>query len=73
MVKAAILDEKRILPCSAHLNGEYGVNGVYTGVPVMLGSGGIRKIIELNLNKHEKLDFNRSVAAVKSLVEKLNL
>lgn len=71
MVKATILDEKRILPCSAHLNGEYGVNGVYTGVPVMLCSGGIRKIIELNLNKQEKLDFNRSVAAVKSLVEKL--
>jgi len=73
MVKATILDENRILPCSAHLNGEYGVNGVYTGVPVMLGSGGIRNIIELKLNKQEKADFERSVAAVKSLVEKLNL
>lgn len=73
MVKAVLFDEKRILPCSAHLNGEYGVNGVYTGVPVMLGSGGIRKIIELNLNRQERADFERSVSAVKSLVEKLNL
>lgn len=73
MVKAVLFDEKRILPCSAHLNGEYGVNGVYTGVPVMLGSGGIRKIIELKLNKQERTDFERSVSAVKSLVEKLNL
>jgi malate dehydrogenase len=73
MVKAVLFDEKRMLPCSAYLNGEYDKNGIYTGVPVMLGNGGVEKIIELNLNKQERADFERSVAAVKSLVEKLNL
>jgi malate dehydrogenase len=73
MVKAIILDEKRMLPCSAYLNGEYGVNGVYTGVPVMMGNGGVEKIVELNLNTQEIADFEKSVDAVKSLVEKLNL
>ncbi|MEW6738776.1 MAG: malate dehydrogenase [Nitrospirota bacterium] len=73
MVKAVLFDEKRMLPCSAYLNGEYGKNGIYTGVPVMLGNGGVEKIIELNLNEQERADFERSVSAVKSLVEKLNL
>jgi malate dehydrogenase len=73
MVKAVLFDEKRMLPCSAYLNGEYGKNSIYTGVPVMLGNGGVEKIIELDLNKQERADFERSVAAVKSLVEKLNL
>ncbi len=73
MVKAVLFDEKRMLPCSVHLNGEYGVNGVYIGVPVILGFGGIKNIIELKLNRQERADFERSVAAVKSLVEKLNL
>ncbi len=73
MVKAVLFDEKRMLPCSAYLNGEYSKNGIYTGVPVMLGNGGVEKIIELNLNEQERADFERSVSAVKSLVEKLNL
>jgi malate dehydrogenase len=73
MVKAVLFDEKRMLPCSAYLNGEYGKNGIYTGVPVMLGNGGVEKIIELNLNQQERADFERSVSAVKSLIAKLNL
>ena len=73
MVKAVLFDEKRMLPCSAYLNGEYGTNGVYTGVPVMLRNGGVEKIIELDLNEQERADFERSVLAVKLLVEKLNL
>lgn len=73
MVKAVLFDEKRMLPCAAYLNGEYGANGIYTGVPVMLGSGGVEKIVELNLNEQEKADFEKSVSAVKTLVEKLNL
>lgn len=73
MVKAIILDEKRMLPCSAYLNGEYGTNGVYTGVPVILGNGGVEKIVELKLNQQERTDFEKSVSAVKSLVAKLNL
>lgn len=73
MVKAVLLDEKRMMPCSAYLNGEYGVNGIYTGLPVMMGSAGVEKIIELNLNEQEQRDFQKSVGAVKSLVEKINL
>jgi malate dehydrogenase len=71
MVRSVLFNEKRMLPCSAYLNGQYGSNGIYTGVPVILGSSGIEKIIELDLNKQEKADFERSVLAVKSLVEKL--
>ncbi len=73
MVKAIINDEKRLLPCSAYLKGEYGVDGFYTGVPVILGSKGIEKIIELDLTDEEKVSFYRSVQAVRLLVEKLNI
>ncbi len=73
MVEAIVLDKKRMLPCSAYLNGEYGAQGIYTGVPVILGGSGIEKIVELQLNEQEKNDFAKSVAAVRSLVEKLNL
>lgn len=73
MVKSIIIDEKRLLPCAAYLTGEYGVSGVYTGVPVVIGKRGIEKIIELKLNEQEKIDFAKSVDAVKSLVVKLGL
>ncbi len=73
MVKAIILDERRMLPCSAYLNGEYGKNGIYTGVPVILRNGGVEEVVELNLNEQEMSDFEKSVSAVKLLVEKLNL
>jgi len=73
MVKSIILNKKRMLPCAAYLNGEYGTRGVYTGVPVLLGSEGVEKIIELALNEQEKRDFERSVAAVRELAEKLKL
>ncbi|MDI6801420.1 MAG: malate dehydrogenase [Thermodesulfovibrionales bacterium] len=73
MVKAIILNEHRLLPCAAYLNGKYRVNGVYTGVPVMLGSKGVENIIELKLNQQERIYFEKSVTAVKSLVDKLNL
>jgi malate dehydrogenase len=73
MAKAIILDEKRLLPCAAYLNGEYGTKGVYTGVPVVIGSRGIEKIVELALNEQERSDFEKSVAAVRSLIDKLNI
>lgn len=73
MVKAIILNEMRMLPCSAYLSGEYGVNDIYTGVPVVLGNGGVEKIVALKLNEQEKADFEKSVSAVKLLVGKLNL
>lgn len=73
MVKALVFDEKRVLSCSAYLCGEYGIKGVYTGVPVVLGSRGIEKIIELALEEEEKLSFGKSVEATKSMVEAMNL
>lgn len=73
MVKAIINDEKRMLPCSAYLNGEYGVNGFYSGIPVILGNNGVEKIIELDLTEDEKVSFERSVQAVRLLVDKLNI
>lgn len=73
MVKAIINDEKRMLPCSAYLNGEYGVNGFYSGIPVILGNNGVEKIIELDLTEDERVSFERSVQAVRLLVDKLNI
>lgn len=73
MVKAIVFDEKRILPCAAYLNGQYGVRGVYTGVPVLLGGNGVEKIIELTLNGQEERDLAGSVEAVRQLIGKLKL
>ncbi|TAN43160.1 MAG: malate dehydrogenase [Nitrospirae bacterium] len=69
MIKAVLLDEKRLLPCSALLRGEYGHRDVYVGVPVILGKNGVEKIIELPLAKDEALQFDKSAHAVKSMVE----
>lgn len=69
MVKAILFDEKRIMPCAAYLDGQYGVHGAYVGVPVILGTNGVEKIIELELNEKERADFNSSVSAVKSLLD----
>lgn len=71
MAKSIILDEKRLLPCSAYLDGHYGASGIYLGVPVILGKRGIEKIIELQLTEEEMLMFNRSASAVKSMIETL--
>lgn len=73
MVKSILLDEKRLLPCSAYLNGEFGVKGVYTGVPVILGSGGVEKIIEIKLSEKEREGFDKSVEIVKSIIEELKI
>ncbi len=71
MIKAIFGDEKRLLPCSAWLNGEYGVKGIYVGVPVILGSAGVEKVVELELTAQEKESFAKSCQAVRSSVEKL--
>jgi malate dehydrogenase len=68
MVEAVVRDKKRLIPCAALCNAEYGVGGYYVGVPVVLGSSGIEKIIELQLTDSEKAAFQKSVDAVKSLV-----
>ena len=70
----SLKDQKRILPCAAYLKGEYGVKGLYVGVPVIIGKNGVEKILELKLNVSEKKQFNNSVKAVKiltGLAEKL--
>jgi malate dehydrogenase len=69
MAEAFLKDKKRVLPCAAYLNGEYGVKGIYVGVPVVIGEKGVEKIVEINLNPDEKKAFDTSVAAVKKLID----
>jgi malate dehydrogenase len=69
MAESFLKDKKRVLPCAAKLNGEYGVKGLYIGVPVVIGRKGVEKIIEISLSEDERKMFDHSVAAVKSLVE----
>jgi len=71
MVEAIIKDKKRILPCAAYLNGEYGIKGIFMGVPVKLGAKGIEKIIEVKLTRHEREALHKSAYEVKKLIEKL--
>jgi len=73
MVEAILKDKKKILPCAAYLNGEYGVKGLYVGVPVKLGRAGAEQVIEIRLTPEEDAAFKKSVAAVRELVEKLKL
>lgn len=68
MVTAIIKDKKRVLPCAAYLEGEYGHQGIFLGVPILLGAGGVEKIFELDLNDAEKAALDQSAAAVKELV-----
>jgi len=69
MAESYLKDKKRVLPCAAYLNGEYGVKGMYIGVPVVLGAGGVERIVELQLTAEEKTMFEKSVGAVKTLVD----
>jgi malate dehydrogenase len=68
MAESYLKDKKRVLPCAAQLNGEYGVKGLYIGVPVVIGAGGVEKVIEIKLNAEEQKMFDHSVNAVKDLV-----
>jgi malate dehydrogenase len=68
MVDSIMLDEKRVLPCTAHLEGEYGIDGLYMGVPVKLGRGGIEEIVELELSDDEQTMLNESADAVREVV-----
>ena len=69
MAEAYLKDKKRVLPCAAHLKGEYGVKNLYVGVPVVIGAGGVERVIELQLNAAERKMFDKSVKAVKGLVD----
>jgi malate dehydrogenase len=72
MVEAFILDKKEVLPAAAYLEGEYGVNGLYAGVPVIIGGEGVERIVKIDLTQAEKKAFESSVAHVKELVEAMD-
>ena len=69
MAEAYLKDKKRVLSCAALLTGQYGIDDLYVGVPVVIGAGGVERIVEINLNETEKAAFNKSCAAVRELVE----
>ena len=69
MAESYLKDLKKQVPCAVHLNGEYGAKDIYAGVPVIIGSGGIEKIIQLNLSSTEKENFKKSIKAVRDLFE----
>ncbi len=73
MVKSILRDEKRLLPCAALLNGEYGVKDIYMGVPVILGKDGVERIVEVKLTKEEKAQFRKSCESVRKLVKNLGI
>jgi malate dehydrogenase len=73
MVEAILKDKKKILPCAAYLEGEYGIRGLYVGVPVKLGRRGIEQIIQITLTPDENTALQRSAAAVKELTDKLGI
>jgi malate dehydrogenase len=68
MVDSIVLDEKRVLPCTAYLEGEYGIEGLYIGVPVKLGASGIEQVVELDLDEAEREALQKSAEAVREVV-----
>jgi malate dehydrogenase len=69
MAESYLRDKRRVLPCAAMLNGEYGVKGLYVGVPVIIGANGVEKVVEIDLNKAEQAMFDKSVTAVRGLID----
>jgi len=69
MAESYLKDKKRVLPCAAFLNGEYGVRGLYAGVPVVIGSGGVERIVQIELDAGEQAMFSKSIDSVNNLVE----
>jgi malate dehydrogenase len=69
MAESYLLDKKRVLPCAAWLNGEYGIKDLYVGVPVVIGAKGVERIVEIELNGSERSMFEKSAAAVQGLVD----
>src|SRR5690606_16666554 len=69
MAESYLRDKKRLLPCAAHLTGQYGVKDLYVGVPAIIGAGGVERIIEIGLNRSEQKMFEHSVEAVRGLCE----
>ncbi len=73
MVDSIVLDQKRVLPCAALLAGEYGLNGLYMGVPCRLGSGGLEEVVQIDLSAEERAELERSAAAVRELIAVMGL
>jgi len=69
MAESYLRDKRRVLPCAAHLNGEYGVSDMYVGVPIVIGANGVERVLEVEFNGDEKAMFDKSVGAVKTLIE----
>jgi len=69
MAESYLKDQRRVLPCAAHLSGEYGVNDMYVGVPVVIGAKGVERIMEISLDDAEKAMFAKSVASVQTLID----
>ena len=69
MAESYLKDQKRIIPCAANLSGQYGLMDIYVGVPTIIGNKGVEKIIEINLNEIEKLNFSKSIESVKNLID----
>ena len=69
MAESHLRDQKRIIPCAANLSGQYGLKDIYVGVPTIIGNKGVEKIIEINLNEIEKLNFSKSIESVKNLID----
>ncbi len=69
MAESYLKDKRRVFPCAAKLNGEYGVEDLYVGVPVVIGANGVERVVEISLDPAEKQMFQKSVASVRSLVE----
>jgi len=69
MAESYLRDKKRVLPCAAYLNGEFGVKGLYVGAPAVIGAGGVERVVEIDLNMRERSAFMKSVESVKGLVE----
>jgi malate dehydrogenase len=73
MAEAIVFDQKRILPCAAWLEGEYGMSGLFLGVPVKLGRGGMEKVIEVELTSKERVDLGKSAEAVREPMSKVSI
>ena len=69
MAKSYLRDKRRLLPCAANLNGQYGLNDMYVGVPCIIGKNGVEKVVEIALTAEERAMFDKSVGAVKGLVD----
>lgn len=73
MIKSILFDEKRMLPCAAYLNGEYGMKDIYLGVPVILGREGVERVVEIKLTKEERAQLKESCSTIKRMVKKLSI